>query len=120
MRLLTWNLNGRRRIERQAAAIARRVPDIVALQELTSNSIGAWRLALAEASTRNLIDSFSNSPRWPAVGPRKYGLLIASRFLLVYRTAEQKVPWPERVLSVEVSTPDGMINVHTTHIPPGS
>jgi hypothetical protein len=48
------------------------------------------------------------------------GLLIASRFPLVYRTSEQKVPWPERVLSVEVTTPNRAINVHTTHIPPGS
>ena len=45
MRLLTWNLNGRRRIERQAAAVVGRAPDIVALQELTANSIGAWRMA---------------------------------------------------------------------------
>ena len=120
MRLLTWNLNGRRRIERQAAAVAGRAPDIVALQELTANSIGAWRMALADAGARNLVDSFSHAPPWRAVGPRRYGLLIASRFPLVYRTSEQKIPWPERVLSVEVILPNGAINVHTTHIPPGS
>ena len=120
MRLLTWNLNARRRIERQAAAIADRQPDIIALQELTPNSIGAWRLALADAGARHLMDSFSHAPLWRAVGPRRYGLLIASRFPLVYRISDQKFPWPERVLSVEVTTATGALNVHTTHIPPGS
>ena len=120
MRLLTWNLNGRRRIEGQAAAIARRAPDIVALQELTANSIAAWRPALAEAGARDLIDSFSRAPSWQAVGPRRYGLLIASRFPLTYRLCAPNVPWPERLLSVEASTPNGVISVHTTHIPPGS
>ena len=30
------------------------------------------------------------------------------------------MPWPERILSVAVLTQRGEINVHTTHIPPGS
>ena len=120
IRLLTWNLNARRRIDRQAAAIAGRKPHIVALQELTPNSIRGWREHFAATGLQNLIDSFSQAPPWPPVGPRKYGLLIASCFPLVYHTSEQKVPWPERILSVEVATPNRSINVHTTHIPPGS
>ena len=48
MRLITWNVN--RRVERlaaQAAALAGRAPDVVALQEVTARSWPLWRAALA-------------------------------------------------------------------------
>ena len=102
MRLLTWNLNARRRIERQVAAVADREPDVLALQELTANSIAAWRLALVHAGARNVADSFSHAPPWQATGPRRYGLLIASRFPLVHLPLRHEIPWPERVLSIEI------------------
>jgi len=31
-----------------------------------------------------------------------------------------EIPWPERVLSVAIASPFGAIELHTTHIPPGS
>ena len=120
MRLLTWNLNGRRHIERQAAAVADRVPDIVALQELTQNSVPRWRDALTTSGMTHLIDSFAHAPSWQPAGPRRYGLLIASRFPLTKVLAEHPVPWPERVLTAAVTTPIGVVNLHTAHIPPGS
>jgi Domain of unknown function (DUF4145) len=36
--------------------------------KITPNSIGAWRLALADVGARNLIDSSSHVPSWQAVG----------------------------------------------------
>ena len=120
MRLLTWNLNGRRSVERQAAAVADREPDILALQELTSNSVPGWRTALTDSGLTHVIDSFANAPSWQAAGPRRYGLLIGSRFPLLHLLSEHPVPWPERVLTALVTTPGGSINLHTTHIPPGA
>ena len=29
------------------------------------------------------------------------------------------MPWPERLLSVDIDTPCGLLEMHTTHIPPG-
>jgi exonuclease III len=66
-------------------------------------------------------DSFELAP-CPAVltGPRRYGLLIASRFSLRPWGPERfHVPWPERILSVNIQTPGGPLEMHTTHIPPG-
>jgi exodeoxyribonuclease III len=120
VRLLTWNLNARRRLEGQLAAIVAHSPDIVALQELTRRSSGFWRVALRDAGLAHVIDSFSASAAWAAVGPRKYGLIVASRFPLTPLASVHVVPWPERILSVAVSTTNGAVTVHTTHIPPGS
>ena len=119
MRLLTWNLNSRRKVAEQVAAIAARSPDIVALQELTLISTMSWRDVLPLAGLPNVVDSFSSSPSWEPKGPRRYALIVASRFPLTYVTWPHAVPWPERILSVEVLTLRGAINVHTTHIPPG-
>jgi exonuclease III len=119
MRLLTWNLNGRRQVDRQVAAIMRRSPDVVALQELTASSATGWRAALPDAGLPHLIDSFTGSPSWEPRGPRKYGLVFASRFPLALLTSVYPVPWPERLLSAAMTTPRGAINIHTTHIPPG-
>lgn len=120
MRLLTWNLNGRRRIERQATAVAAREPDFIALQELTGNSVPSWRAALTDSGLVHVIDSFDHAPSWSADGPRRYGLLIGSRFPLLHVQSKHPVPWPERLLTALVTTPSGSINLHTTHIPPGS
>jgi endonuclease/exonuclease/phosphatase family metal-dependent hydrolase len=48
LRLITWNVA--RRVETlpaQAAAIARREPDIVALQDVTARTLRAWQVAFA-------------------------------------------------------------------------
>jgi exonuclease III len=120
MRLLTWNLNGRRRVGEQMAAIAGRRPEVVALQELTQNSIASWRAALPLEGLPHVVDSFASSPSWDPKGPRRYGLLLASRFPLTCLRSKHLVLWPERILSVAMLTPRGAINIHTTHVPPGS
>jgi endonuclease/exonuclease/phosphatase family metal-dependent hydrolase len=120
MRLLTWNLNARRDLARQLAAIADRSPDVVALQEVTPRSITLWRSALPEAGLPHVVDSFAISAPWSAVGPRRYGVVIASRFRLTTVVSTHAVPWPERILTAAVAMPHGAVTVHTTHIPPGS
>jgi exonuclease III len=120
VRLLTWNLNGRRLIDRQIDAISSRSPDIVALQEVTRTSVLLFRPALLAAGFAAVLDSFANSTSWEIRGPRRYGLLIASRLPMTPRESSSLVPWPERLLSAKVATPAGPLTIHTTHIPPGS
>jgi hypothetical protein len=53
-------------------------------------------------------------------GPRRNELLIASRFpICPWEPGRFNVSWPERMLSVNIETPCGPLEMHTTHIPPG-
>jgi len=119
MRLLTWNLNGRRKVDEQVSAITARCPDLVALQELTLSSTMSWRRVLPLAGLPHMLDSFTNSQSWEPTGPRRYGLIIAGRFPLTFLNRAHPVPWPERILSASMLTLRGSVNLYTTHIPPG-
>jgi hypothetical protein len=81
MKLLSWNLNGRRVAARgQVAAVARRRPDIVTFQEVTEGTIGILRRALIERGLPFAVNTFElQESRSHLVGPRRYGLLIAAR-----------------------------------------
>ena len=50
-----------------------------------------------------------------------FGQIIASKFPLTAIPPDQmKVPWQERVLSVQLHAPGRDIRLLTTHIPPGA
>ncbi len=123
MKLISWNLNGRRdRAPAQIAALASNKPDVVALQEVTVGSLPLLRTALSEHGYHHVVDSFQLAPSaFNPRGPRRYGLLTASRFP---STAEPPgrfaVPWPERILSVVLQIGAHQIELHNTHVPPGS
>src|SRR5205814_807995 len=56
--LLSWNVAGRVALFRnQAAAVSRREPDLVALQEVRPSTLDRWRDALAEAGLGFTVDS---------------------------------------------------------------
>ena len=93
---------------------------MVAFQEVTPTSIALLRVGLPDFGLSQVIDSFAASVPWAATGPRRYGVVIASRFPLTHVASRQVVPWPERILSAAVATPTGVVTIHTTHIPPGS
>jgi exonuclease III len=122
MKLLSWNLAGRmRHIPQQVELLISRMPDLVALQEVRCPGLPQLRALLRDSGPIHLIDSFELAP-CPAVliGPRQYGLLIASRFpIRPWEPGHFHVPWPERILSVDIETPCGPLEMHTTHIPPG-
>lgn len=122
VKLLSWNLAGRlRRIPHQIEMLASREPDLVALQEVRWPGLSRLRTLLADRGLIHQADSFEWAP-CPTLlsGPRRYGLLIASRFpLQPWKPGGFDVPWAERILSVDIETPWGSIEVHTTHIPPG-
>lgn len=108
---------------RQLVAIARAKPDVVALQEVTVGSVDTYSIGLTAAGFQHIVDCFELAPSKRAlVGPRRYGQLIASRWpLSALPPIEFAVPWRERVLSCVIAHPKaGNIEVHVTHVPPGS
>jgi endonuclease/exonuclease/phosphatase family metal-dependent hydrolase len=123
MRLISWNLNGRRSdVQAQVSALDVRAPDVVALQEIMPTTVVPLRSALHEVGLTYITDSFALSPAsFVPAGPRRYGLMTASRYELHTEAPGRfRVPWPERVLSVAVLTRGGRVEVHNTHVPPGS
>jgi exonuclease III len=113
VRLITWNVNRRVSVlAAQAAALAGRGPDVVALQEVTERSWPLWRAALETIGLPAALCSLDNAD--PARGPitrRRTGVVIAAREL--EPAAPLEVPWPETTLAAES---DGVV-VHTAHVP---
>jgi exonuclease III len=122
-RLITWNIANRACCGDQVTEIHKHEPDIVALQEVATNSSKKLKAELkAELKAIGLGFARDSVPgRRSAMPARRYGELIASRWPLVTITNRAfGLPWPERLLSVVVTTPWGEIEVHTTHVPHGS
>ncbi len=121
MRLISWNVAraGAARIPHQVTALAASAPDIVALQEVRINRVAEYRLALRRAGFAHVADGFAGVSD-DRGGKRASGVLIASRWRCAV-CAEGRdrigVPWPERLLSVAVASPWGMIELHTVYVP---
>ena len=114
MRLITWNVNRRLSVlAEQAAALAGRAPDIVALQEVTASSWPLWRAALQTIGLPHAVCSLDDADRGrQPISRRRSGVALAARPPLT--PAERlPVPWPETTLAAEV---DGVV-VHTAHVP---
>ena len=124
MRLLSWNVNGRRgtALERQVAAVTSRRPDLVALQEVRIESLDAWRTGLGAAGLVHLVDSATDlSVAAPAGAEyrRRYFNLIASRWSLE-RLPGLAIAYPERYLACSIRVSALELELHVAHIPPGA
>jgi len=124
LRIISWNVNGRNAWREQVRALRDRRPDVVALQELKDKDETRTGLKheLRQIGLGHAVDSFySTRSRAHLPRYRRYGELIASRWPAVpLPPGEFDVPWPERVLSVVITSPWGPIEVHTAHIPCGA
>ena len=123
VRLISWNLNGRReKTGAQVAAVLLRDPDVVALQEVTYSSLPILRGALAEGGLTQIVDSFALAPiDFRPQGARRYGQLTASRYPLGAQLPGRfPVPWPERILSAQLRVGGRQVEIHNAHVPPGS
>jgi exonuclease III len=106
VRLISWNVNRRVAVlAEQAAALAQREPDVVALQEISARTWPLWQAALATIGLPHATCS------WPP-RPRRTVVLIATRSPSE-PAAPLAVPWPETTLAVQG---DG-VTVHTVHVP---
>jgi endonuclease/exonuclease/phosphatase family metal-dependent hydrolase len=108
-RLLSCNVQKRvgRTLDAQIQAIRKLSPDVVALQEVTSASVAAFRAKLGGYAE----DTEQRMKRYKAHSCN----MILSRWPL-QRIAAPLVPSPERILSARVSTPWGAIELHNVHI----
>ena len=111
MRLLTWNVAGRIRLQPdQAAVVASVAADVVALQEVTVNSLPLWRAALAACGLEHTVCPL-DAGRPPK--PRRLSAFLASRTPLEALPVPEDLPWPERVARARV---DG-VDVWSVHSP---
>lgn len=111
MRLLTWNVANRIRVQPdQAAAVLSVGADVIALQEVTVNSLPLWRAALTEAGFAHTVCPL-DAGRPPK--PRRLAVLTAARTPVEpLALALDALPWPERVAACRVGGVD-VINVHS-------
>ena len=121
VKLISWNTNPRRHVQRQARALLSRLPDIVALQEVTAGSVAAWVQALRAGGLHHARATVAESSA-ARPGPHAYGVLIAGRYPLLDPTSVAfSVPgWDEKALSVLLDTAIGELAMHTVHVPNGS
>jgi exonuclease III len=119
MRIVSWNVARRSsRLAEQAAALARREPDVVALQEVTARTLPLWRAALETIGMGHVRASLDRAD--PARAPaarRRTGLLLGSRTPLA-DAAALPVPWPETAIAAVWSSPStGAVELHCVHVP---
>lgn len=124
MRLISFNVRngGGRRIAGQVGALVAHHPDVVALQEVFASTVPVYASQFAEHGYPHAGDSFALARDSGALtGPRRYGELVVSRWPLSPITPSPfELPWPERVLSAAITTPDGSCELHTAYVPHGS
>ena len=120
MRIVSWNVARlAARLAEQAAALAGREPDVVALQEITRRTLPLWKAALATIGLPHIRASLDDAdPRRQPAARRRTGVLISSRRPLTDATTSLPVPWPETALAATVPTlAPGGVDVHCVHVP---
>ena len=109
MRLVSWNVAGRlKRQPEQAAAVLAVAPDVVALQEVTINSVELWRASLGDAGLTHVVTPLDDGP---PPKPRRLAVLTAAREPLD-RLPLEGLPWPERAVSTLLAGVE-ILNVHS-------
>jgi exonuclease III len=113
VRLVSWNVAGRKRRQaEQAERVAAAAPDVVALQEITRATLDAWRSALAAMGLDHALAGVDLAG-FPA-GRRGLSVLLAARRPLE-ALERPTVPWPERVLTARM--PAAPLDVCVVHSP---
>jgi exonuclease III len=109
--VVSWNVAGRvRSAPEQAAALAGRRADVVALQEVRVSALAAWIDALRGLGYTHV--HHSSTPASPAP-ERRLGVLIAARRPIVPMAGPPGRPWPERHAAAMTEIGE----VHALHAP---
>jgi len=119
LKVISWNVNVRRDVTRQVAALASFMPDIVALQEVTAARVPLFRAAFAAIGLPYLSETASAYTDVAANRCRDRGVLVASRWpgTVLAVPLECALPWPERLLSLRLHTAWGEIELHNVYVP---
>jgi exonuclease III len=116
VRLITWNVARRlQALPDQAAVLAGREPDVVALQEVTANTSTFWRAALPRIGLPHVAFTLEGAPREREPRLRRAtGVLVAARTpVTTLDDRPHDPPWPETVLSADVAG----VRLHAAHVP---
>jgi endonuclease/exonuclease/phosphatase family metal-dependent hydrolase len=100
----------------QANALAGRAPAIVALQEVTRQTLPLWERAFALMGLPHVRSSLARGYR-VVEAPRSTGVLIAARTPLVDVEHPLSVPWPEKALCAVAQTSPRPVEVFCVHVP---
>jgi exonuclease III len=110
--VLSWNVAGRvRSVPEQAAALAARPADVVALQEVRASAHGAWRERLGALG---LVHQHYSAPPPGGGAERRLGVLLAARAPLEPLPGPEGLPWPERYAAARTAAG---FEVHALHAP---
>jgi exonuclease III len=114
LRLITWNVARRRSgLVEQAKALAARAPDLVALQEVTRQTLPLWQRAftlMGMADVRSSLDGVG-------APPRRTGVLLASRTRFHDVEHRLSVPWPQTALWAAAETGNEPVELFCVHVP---
>ncbi|MDO9087998.1 MAG: endonuclease/exonuclease/phosphatase family protein [Anaerolineaceae bacterium] len=122
MKILSWNVANRFKKQKyQLDAVITRSPDVIGLQEITFRTLPLWVEGFHKSGYPHTISSFDLAKDISLLtGPRRYGLLIASRYPLSSIDPQiVEIPWKERLLSASIFSTNAVFEFHTAHIPPG-
>jgi exonuclease III len=102
----------------QAARLALRSPDAVALQEVTARTLPLWKQALPAIGLSRVHCSLEGAdPAREPRGRRRTGVLLAARRPLGDVTAIASVPWPETSLAATVERGGRPVRIVCVHVP---
>ena len=116
---MSWNVARRSsNLAEQAAAVAQRGPDVVALQEVTQRTLPLWRAALATIGMSHVLASLDRADPARAPAPRRRtGVLLGSSRPLADASV-LPVPWPETAVAAVCSSGGaGAVELHCVHVP---
>jgi exonuclease III len=119
VRIVSWNVARRNsRLIEQAAALAGREPDVVALQEVTDRTLPLWKAALKTIGLPHVRASLDRAdPSREPADRRRTGVLLGSRTSLADASA-LPVPWPETATAAGASSvATGLVALHCVHVP---
>jgi endonuclease/exonuclease/phosphatase family metal-dependent hydrolase len=119
LRLVTWNVARRRSgLVEQATVLAGRAPGIVALQEVTRQTLPLWRRAFVLMGLEHVRSSLDAVQQVGAISARRVtGVMVASRTPLSEVEHPVSVPWPETALRAVAETSRGPVEIFCVHVP---
>lgn len=102
----------------QATALAGRAPSVVALQEVTWQTLGLWRRAFALIGLEHVRSSLDGpSGARDAGGRRSTGVMLASRAPLEDVEHPLSLPWPETAVCASAQVSGGAVEIFSVHVP---
>jgi exonuclease III len=117
--LITWNVARRSsRLAEQAASLASRELDVVALQEVTDATLPLWTAVLERIGLPHIRASLNGAdPSREPASRRRTGVLVGSRVELRAPFVTLPVPWGETAVVAVADTAIGPVEIHCLHVP---